>query len=82
MTIIQSKKPVFLIERTLIEDGRLSWGSRGLMAFIRSQPDDWRLDVEELINASGDNSTSAAADLEAMIDELLAAGYLKRDKDV
>lgn len=82
MTIIRSPNPHAVIRLSLIEDTNLSWGARGLMAYIESRPDDWKFNTNELLGASGDALApfiSTRAIVDGLVDELLAAGYLVED---
>jgi hypothetical protein len=55
-------------------DPRLSWEARGVMAYLLSKSDDWRIIVADLIN-----QTSAGRDkVYKILEELQGAGYLTR----
>jgi hypothetical protein len=79
--IIRAPKPVVLISRALLEDEFLTWGARGLMAYIEAMPDDWKFDRMDLVNACGDAYAPHHSNykvIDALVDELLAAGYLEQ----
>ncbi|MFW2440514.1 MAG: hypothetical protein ACN4GR_14220 [Arenicellales bacterium] len=47
------------IEQHVIEDARLSWAARGLLAYLLSKPDDWKVLVKTIptdTKESGSNS--------------------------
>jgi hypothetical protein len=84
MPIIRAKHDVVAISRALIEDDRLSWSARGIMAYIDAQPDDFVIDAAALASATRDAykgclSTAHQAAWRAL-DELIAAGYLRGDQ--
>ena len=62
-----------MVPNQILRDSRLSWGARGLMAFIVSQKPGHSLSRQELIDASpmGRNG------VKSLIDELRTAGYLE-----
>ena len=37
-----------IVDQRAIEDSRLSWAASGLLAYLLSRPDDWRVPVNEL----------------------------------
>ncbi len=82
MSIIRAPRPVIIVQRSLIEDGRLSWAARGLMVFIDAQPDDWEFSVAYLLDFTVDEAKSFAdrhSGICALFAELLDAGYLLED---
>lgn len=60
-------------------DKRLSWGARGLLAYIASQPPGWAPHFAELIAETADSARPLSRDgVRALIKELIDAGYLQR----
>ena len=51
-TIIRApRRHRFLIlDQQAVEDIRLSWAARGLLAYLLSRPDDWRVLINDLRN--------------------------------
>jgi hypothetical protein len=66
--------PFTRTENATMQDDRLSWKARGLLAYMLSKPDDWKFYVEELVKhtTDGENSTRTG------IIELEKLGYIKR----
>lgn len=82
MSIIRAQHAVIIVQRSLIEDDRLSWGARGLMAFIDARPECWEFNIEELLALTGDSVypfITSQDIIDGLVDELLAAGYLVED---
>jgi hypothetical protein len=77
--IIRTKKPdsfFYIVDKSLSEDKNLSWAARGLLVFLLGKPDNWSVNVEYLIT-QGDLKRDA---LHKLLNELIAAGYIKREK--
>jgi hypothetical protein len=68
MPIIRAKNEMVVISLALIEDDRLSWSARGVMAYIEAQPDGFDIDRFSGIRA-----------LHNEISELVAFDYLVDD---
>lgn len=62
-----------MVPNQILRDSRLSWGARGLMAFIVSQKPGYSLSRQELIDAS----PMGRMGVKSLIDELQAFGYLE-----
>lgn len=77
-TIVRATKdrenPYVMINKEAISDTRLSWKARGLLAYILSKPNDWKVILEHLENQAPDGKTS----LRSGIDELKKHGYVIR----
>lgn len=65
-----------VISKVPLEDERLSWKARGLLAYLLSKPDNWSVIVGHLVNQAPDGRASVMAGLQ----ELEAAGYLVRKR--
>jgi hypothetical protein len=78
MSIIRvSKRERFVvIDKTPIEDARLSFKATGLIAFLLSKPDDWTIRHRDLVTAKADGRAAVLAGLK----ELEEYGYLQRQK--
>lgn len=70
----KKENPFIMLDKTCINDNRLSWKAKGLHTYIMGLPEDWKIYVHELINHSTDGITSTRAG----INELLKHGYMKR----
>lgn len=83
MTIVRSRAPVVLINRGMLEDEDLSFGAKGLMAYIETQPDDYVIDAGALamtfrhayVPGGLADVRRIASDL---LCELIAHGYLEQ----
>ena len=65
----------FLIANVeVFEDESLSFGARGLMAYLLTKPDHWQVRRDQLVNAS----PGGRVKLQRMINELKTAGYMRR----
>lgn len=65
--------PYVQINRTVLNDTRLSWKAKGMMAYMLSMPDDWVFYREELIKHSTDGKDSFNSGFK----ELEKYGYVK-----
>jgi hypothetical protein len=76
-TIIRTNKkdnPYVMIDKYGLNDERLSWKAKGLLAYLLSKPDDWQIYESDLINRGPDGRDSVRTALR----ELEANGYLQR----
>ncbi|MBO8164212.1 MAG: helix-turn-helix domain-containing protein [Brevibacillus sp.] len=62
------------IDKTPINDSRLSWKAKGLLLYLLSKPDDWTIMIDDLVKHAKDGRDSVKAGLS----ELEQNGYLKR----
>jgi len=78
-----SKNHIFRIEKTKnytvmsnyhLNDENLSWKAKGLHSYILSKPDDWKVIINQLINASTDGEVSTRSG----IDELYKMRYWQK----
>ena len=63
-----------IISKVPLEDVRLSWKARGLLAYLLSKPDNWSVIVAHLVKQAPDGRAAVMAGLR----ELESAGYLVR----
>lgn len=68
--------PYVIINKQFLQDKRLSWKAKGIMAYLLSLPDDWQIYEEEL----SDHSDDGIKALKSGIKELLDLGYMQRTK--
>lgn len=68
--------PYVMLHRGFLNDERLSWKAKGILAYLLSLPDDWQIYENELINHSIDGRKS----LSSGIKELINFGYIYREK--
>lgn len=62
------------IARVCLQDQRLSWKARGLLAYLLSKPDDWNIQGRELLHASDHDKKSS---VQSGMAELVKYGYAK-----
>ena len=55
-----------------INDSRISFGARGLLAYLLSKPKDWEVQTADLVNAS----PAGISAVTTMVNELIEHGYL------
>lgn len=75
--IVRSPKPDSgwtLIDNRSLNDGRLSFRARGVLAFILSKPDNWRMSAASLTRQALEGRDA----ITRALSELEAAGYLQR----
>jgi hypothetical protein len=73
-TTKDKNNPYVMINKIGMEDTRLSWKARGILAYLLSKPDNWKVNLEHLKKQAPDGKTS----LRSGIDELKKYGYLIR----
>lgn len=82
MAIIRAERPqsnFYILDKRISEDGTLTWAARGLLIFLLGKPDHWKVSIEHLRGESEASRKPSGRDaLYAMLDELIAAGYVKR----
>ncbi|MGN4156940.1 conserved phage C-terminal domain-containing protein [Staphylococcus auricularis] len=77
MGIIRAKKTsgnYFIASKHYVEDKTLSWKAKGLMSYLFSKPDDWKIYQSQLEKISTDGRIS----VRSIINELIEKGYMNR----
>jgi uncharacterized phage protein (TIGR02220 family) len=69
--VTKRENPYAQIDKRCLEDDRLSWRSKGILAYLLSKPNDWQVSVADL-QARGREGREA---VQAALKELQAAGY-------
>ena len=71
---IKHEKNFVVLDKSVLQDSRLSWKAKGLHCYLMQLPDDWDINMRDLQGRSTDgrDSTSGA------MNELLRTGYVKR----
>lgn len=72
----QRKETFTVVNNTVINDNRLSFRAKGVLVYILSKPDNWRVSERNLAN-DGPDGRSAVANA---LTELEQAGYLQRTR--
>lgn len=82
MSIIRSARPsqFYILPTTTINDERLSWEARGLLIYLLSKQDYWKVQIKDLINQTkGAIGRPAGRDkVYTILKELRIAGYIVR----
>jgi hypothetical protein len=63
-----------VIDNRVLNDERLSWRARGLLAYLLSKPDGWQVMTQNLVNSSPDGRRI----VEVTMTELETLGYVER----
>ena len=74
-TIIRARRRhrFVILDQRAVEDSRLSWAARGLLAYLLSRPDDWRVLINDL-RKRGDQGRDG---IYKLLRELREAGYVR-----
>lgn len=79
MTTFRNRKkqnPFVQIDKTCLEDSRLTWKARGILAYLLCKPDGWQVRIGDLVSKSPEGVTA----VKSAIKELEAAGYMLRKR--
>lgn len=69
------------IENRIINDRRIGWAARGLLIYLLSKPDDWKVSVPALIAETGEAISRTGRDgVYSLLHELREAGYASLDR--
>lgn len=71
---VQKDRDYTTINNTCLKDDRLSWKAKGIMAYILTLPDDWVINLEEIITHAPDGEKS----FRSGFNELKKYGYVER----
>ncbi|MNF74088.1 hypothetical protein D3C84_561110 [compost metagenome] len=71
----------YTLNKSISEDGRLSWAARGVLIFLLGKPDNWEVSVKHLINQTTEaiGKASGRDAVRVILKELEQAGYLVAD---
>lgn len=75
--VSKRENPFVQIDKTPLDDTRLSWEAKGLHAYIMTKPDDWTINVKHLIKQARNGRDATYR----IIRELIEAGYIERKQD-
>lgn len=62
-----------MLDKGLLEDKNLSWKAKGLLSYLLSRPEDWKVKVKHLVNQSTDGRDAVYS----ILKELRNAGYIQ-----
>lgn len=68
--------PYIMLNKEFLNNPYLSWKAKGLLAYLLSLPDDWKVHEKEVITHSKDGRDSYRKALK----ELINSGYVHRDR--
>jgi hypothetical protein len=63
--------PYVQLDKRIVEDDRLSWKAKGLLAYLLSRPDQWEVRIQDLVKRSTDKEYAVRSALK----ELTELGY-------
>lgn len=69
------ENPYVMVRRDTLQDVRLSYEARGMLGYILSQPDDWRVEPSELIN-----DHCGRDKVYRILKELIEAKYIEHER--
>jgi hypothetical protein len=75
LRIVKHEKPYVQIDKSALNDARLSFRAKGLYAYLMSKPNDWNINMKHLENMSPKEGREA---IRGAMKELRECGYSKR----
>lgn len=75
--VVKRDHPYVMIDKTALEDPRLSFRAKGLHAYLLSKPDDWTPNREQLASVSKEGRDA----VEIALKELKTCGYFERKRE-
>lgn len=79
--VSKRETPFVVIDKTGLQDPKLSFKAKGLLAYLLSLPDDWSVNIRDLANRSTDGRASVAAGLQELLENGYAIHHQKRSTD-
>jgi hypothetical protein len=78
MSIIRREKKdnFVIIEKTPLNDEKLSWQAKGLLAYLLGRPDNWRVYVSQLSKASKNGRDATRKTMQELVD----SGYIYKER--
>lgn len=70
------ENPYVIVNKNFINDESISWKAKGILLYLLSKPDDWRVYETDIVKHSTDGRDS----VRSAIRELIKAGYIMREK--
>ena len=70
------KSDFFQMNNKPIQDPSLSWAAKGLLVYLISLPENWEVHLRDLFTRSKDGRRPT----EAAMNELITAGYVKKEQ--
>lgn len=72
-TIKNEDHPFVMVDRRPVENPNLSWGAKGILSYLLSRPDNWKVRLRDLVNRSPDGVYK----IRGYIRELKKAGHIQ-----
>jgi len=66
-----------IVDQAAVEDTRLSWAARGLLAYLLSRPDDWKV----LVNDLKKRGNLGRDGIYGLLRELRSTGYVRFERN-
>lgn len=77
MSIIKTsyrENPYAQIDKAVLKDSRISWQAKGLLGYLLAQPNNWTVQVSDLVK----RSTNGRDSVYSIISELVETGYMTK----
>ena len=74
---VEKKDNYVVLDKVFLNDKRLSWQAKGLLAYMLSMPNDWVFRIEDLKNRSSNGRDST----KSIIKELQQYGYIIKEQE-
>jgi hypothetical protein len=68
--------PYVMLNKTFLNDETISWKAKGILAYLLSLPDDWKIYESEIVKHSSDGISATKAGIKELIDN----GYIERKR--
>ncbi|MCL8303109.1 hypothetical protein M9Y59_27090, partial [Pseudomonas mosselii] len=84
MSIIRAPRPeanFYMLNKAISDDPRLSWAARGLLIYLLGKPDHWKVSPTHLRGETAGSAKPTGRDgIYGLLDELISAGYVRREQ--
>lgn len=74
--IQKRENPFVQIDKTMIYDNQLSFKAKGILSYLLSRPDDWKVYEVEIVKHAKDGRDSVRSGIKELVD----CGYIERKK--
>jgi predicted transcriptional regulator len=71
------ENPYVMVSKAWINDKNISAKAKGILLYLLSKPDDWKIYESDIVN----NMADGKASIKSGIQELIKAGYIKREEN-
>jgi len=68
--------PYVMLNKKFLNDTKLSWKAKGILAYLLSLPDDWQVYEDEIVKHSADGRDSTRSGIKELTDR----GYIDRER--